>query len=85
VIDREERHTFFPAKQFVTSSDKMKKAIVAIRKEADDRIAEFEAQGKLIEAQRLRMRTDYDIEMMREMGFCQGIENYSRHLTGRPP
>jgi len=85
VIERVDRHTFFPAKQFVTSKDKMKKAIVEIRKEADQRVAEFESQGKLIEAQRLRMRTDYDIEMMREMGFCQGIENYSRHLTGRPP
>ncbi|MGE9270465.1 MAG: excinuclease ABC subunit UvrB [Verrucomicrobiales bacterium] len=85
VIERVERHTFFPAKQFVTSSDKMKKAMVEIRKEADARVAEFESQGKLIEAQRLRMRTDYDLEMMREMGFCQGIENYSRHLTGRPP
>ena len=85
VIDKVENYTFFPAKQFVTSAEKLKRAIVEIRKEADERVAEFESQGKLIEAQRLRMRTDYDIEMMREMGFCQGIENYSRHLTGRPP
>ncbi|MEP4078174.1 excinuclease ABC subunit UvrB [Haloferula sp.] len=85
VIDKVDKYTFFPAKQFVTPGDKMKKAIVEIRREADERVAEFESQGKLIEAQRLRMRTDYDIEMMREMGFCQGIENYSRHLTGRPP
>ncbi|BCX47658.1 excinuclease ABC subunit B [Haloferula helveola] len=85
MIEAVDRYTFFPAKQFVTPGDKMKKAIVEIRKEADARVAEFESQGKLIEAQRLRMRTDYDIEMMREMGFCQGIENYSRHLTGRPP
>ncbi|MFI2792514.1 excinuclease ABC subunit UvrB [Haloferula sp. A504] len=84
-IESVDRHTFFPAKQFVTPGDKMKKAMVEIRKEADARVAEFESQGKLIEAQRLRMRTDYDLEMMREMGFCQGIENYSRHLTGRPP
>jgi len=85
VIDKLDKYTFFPAKQFVTPGDKMKRAIVEIRREADERVAEFERQGKLIEAQRLRMRTDYDIEMMREMGFCQGIENYSRHLTGRPP
>ncbi|MDB6080665.1 MAG: excinuclease subunit, partial [Akkermansiaceae bacterium] len=84
-IDRVDKHTFFPAKQFVTPGDKMKRAIVEIRKEADARVEEFEKDGKLIEAQRLRMRTDYDIEMMQEMGFCQGIENYSRHLTGRPP
>jgi excinuclease ABC subunit B len=84
-IESLDRYTFFPAKQFVTPGDKMKKAVVEIRKEADERVAEFESQGKLIEAQRLRMRTDYDLEMMREMGFCQGIENYSRHLTGRPP
>ncbi len=84
-IDRIDKHTFFPAKQFVTPGDKMKKAIVEIRKEAEERVAWFEKEGKLIEAQRLRMRTDYDIEMMQEMGFCQGIENYSRHLTGRPP
>ncbi len=84
-IDRLENHTFFPAKQFVTPGDKMKRATVEIRKELDARVAEFEKEGKLIEAQRLRMRTDYDLEMMREMGFCQGIENYSRHLTGREP
>ncbi len=84
-IDRLENHTFFPAKQFVTPGDKMKRAAVAIRKEADEQVTKFEKEGKLIEAQRLRMRTDYDLEMMAEMGFCQGIENYSRHLTGREP
>jgi excinuclease ABC subunit B len=84
-IDRLENHTFFPAKQFVTPGDKMKRATLEIRKEADAQVAKFEKEGKLIEAQRLRMRTDYDLEMMAEMGFCQGIENYSRHLTGREP
>lgn len=84
VVERIDKYTIFPAKQFVTPGDKLKKAIVKIRKEADGRVGEFEQSDKLIEAQRLRMRTDYDIEMMREMGFCQGIENYSRHLTGRP-
>ncbi len=76
-------YRFFPAKQFVTSGEKIKKAIVTIRKEMKDRVAEFETEGKLIEAQRIRMRTNYDLEMMHEMGFCQGIENYSRHITGR--
>ena len=85
VIESLERFTFFPAKQFVTPGEKMKPAMRAIREEADQRVAEFERDGKLIEAQRLRMRTEYDLEMMNEMGFCQGIENYSRHLTGRPP
>ncbi len=85
LIERLESHTFFPAKQFVTPGDKMKKAAIAIRKEADEQVTKFEKEGKLIEAQRLRMRTDYDLEMMAEMGFCQGIENYSRHITGREP
>ncbi len=85
LIDRLESHTFFPAKQFVTPGDKMKRATVAIREEANEQVTVFEKAGKLIEAQRLRMRTDYDLEMMAEMGFCQGIENYSRHITGREP
>ncbi|MBK1834947.1 excinuclease ABC subunit UvrB [Roseibacillus ishigakijimensis] len=85
VIDRLESHTFFPAKQFVTDRTKMKDAMRAIKAECAEQVAAFEKAGKLIEAQRLKMRTDYDLEMMEEMGFCQGIENYSRHLTGRPP
>ena len=76
--------TLFPAKQFVTPHDKLRPAIAAIRGELDARVAEFERQGKLIEAQRIKMRTEFDLEMMQEMGFCNGIENYSRHLTGRP-
>ena len=75
----------FPAKQFVTPNDKIKRALLAIREEMGDRIAWFEARGKLIEAQRIKMRTEYDLEMMEEMGFCSGIENYSRHLGARPP
>ena len=78
-------YTIFPAKQFVTPGDKLKKAIVKIRDEMTERVAWFEQEGKLLEAQRIRMRTEHDIEMMQEMGFCQGIENYSRHLTGREP
>ncbi|MGJ8634213.1 MAG: excinuclease ABC subunit UvrB [Luteolibacter sp.] len=85
VIEVLESHTLYPAKQFVTAGDKMKVAIRKIREELDLRIPELEKEGKLIEAQRLRMRTEYDLEMMTEMGFCQGIENYSRHLTGRAP
>ena len=75
----------FPAKQFVTTNDKMKRAILSIREELGTRIAEFERDGKLLEAQRIKMRTEYDLEMMEEMGFCSGIENYSRHIANRPP
>jgi excinuclease ABC subunit B len=85
VIERVDKHTFFPAKQFVSSPDKMQRAMIAIRAEMEQRVEFFEKKGKLIEAQRLKMRTEYDLEMMQEMGFCQGIENYSRHITGRPP
>ena len=75
----------FPGKQFVTPADKMKRAILSIREELGPRIAEFERRGKLLEAQRIKMRTEYDHEMMEEMGFCSGIENYSRHIANRPP
>ncbi|MEI7730025.1 MAG: excinuclease ABC subunit UvrB [Verrucomicrobiota bacterium] len=75
--------TIFPAKQFVAPGDKLKRAILSIREELTDRIAWFEKQGKLIEAQRIKMRTEYDLEMMEEMGFCSGIENYSRHIAAR--
>ena len=84
-VERLDKYTFFPAKQFVTGADRLRQAVVTIRDELEARVAEFERQGKLLEAQRLRMRTDYDLEMMQEMGFCTGIENYSRHLTGREP
>jgi excinuclease ABC subunit B len=77
--------TLFPAKQFVTPADKLQAAMRSIRTELEERVSWFESNGKLLEAQRIRMRTEYDLEMMQEMGFCSGIENYSRHLTGRPP
>ena len=77
--------TIYPAKQFVTPSEKLRPALLAIREELSDRIAWFEKNGKLIEAQRIKMRTEYDLEMMEEMGFCSGIENYSRHLSRREP
>ena len=77
--------TFYPAKQFVTPADKLNRALTTIRTELEDRIKVLESQNKLLEAQRLRMRTEYDLEMLQEMGFCNGIENYSRHLSGRAP
>ncbi len=77
--------TIYPGKQFVTPAAKLRPAILAIREELGERIAWFEKHGKLLEAQRIKMRTEYDLEMMEEMGFCSGIENYSRHLAGRAP
>jgi len=77
--------TIYPSKQFATPMDKIKRAVMSIREELTERIAWFESQAKLLEAQRVKMRTEYDLEMMLEMGFCSGIENYSRHLSGRPP
>jgi excinuclease ABC subunit B len=77
--------TFYPAKQFVTPADKLNRALRTIREELEQRIVDLESQSKLLEAQRLRMRTEYDLEMLQEMGFCSGIENYSRHLSGRAP
>jgi excinuclease ABC subunit B len=75
----------FPAKHFVTSHDKLQKAIQGIKDELVERLAEFKAQGKLLEAARLEARTNYDLEMLQETGFCSGVENYSRHLAGRAP
>ena len=73
-----------PASQYVTSKDKLDRAIVTIEKELEEQVKYFKDQNKLIEAQRIEERTNFDIEMMKETGFCQGIENYSRHLSGRP-
>ncbi len=75
----------FPSKQFATPQEKVGRAILAIREELGLRIAEFEKEGKLLEAQRIKMRTEFDLEQLQEMGFCSGIENYSRHISGRPP
>ncbi len=85
IISRLDNYNFYPAKQFVTPADKMARAIKEIRIELEDQVAFFEKNQKFIEAQRIRQRTEYDIEMMQEMGFCQGIENYSRHLGSRSP
>jgi excinuclease ABC subunit B len=76
--------TVFPASHYVTSREKMEIAVASIEQELDERVKILKSQDKLIEAQRILERTRYDIEMMREMGFCSGIENYSRHLSGRP-
>ena len=84
-LDSPAHVTIYPGKQFVTPMDKIKRAALTIREELTDRIAWFEARGKLLEAQRLKMRTEYDLEMLLEMGVCSGIENYSRHISGRPP
>ena len=84
-IDSVPHVTIYPGKQFVTPMDKIKRAVMTIREELTERIAWFEARGKLLEAQRVKMRTEYDLEMMLEMGFCSGIENYSRHISARPP
>jgi excinuclease ABC subunit B len=75
----------YPASHFVTSGERMKRAIESIRAELEERLKELRDNGKLLEAQRLEQRTNYDLEMMQEIGFCSGIENYSRHLEGRPP
>ena len=83
VVDELPELFVFPATHYVTERERMLKAIVGIEEELVDRLAQLEGQGKMLEAQRLRMRTNYDLEMMREVGFCSGIENYSRHLDGR--
>ncbi|WP_409991417.1 excinuclease ABC subunit UvrB [Paranoxybacillus vitaminiphilus] len=85
IIGEREHVAIFPASHFVTRDEKMQIAIQNIEKELEERLKELRDQGKLLEAQRLEQRTRYDLEMMREMGFCSGIENYSRHLTLRPP
>ncbi|MBU5267203.1 excinuclease ABC subunit UvrB [Virgibacillus proomii] len=85
IIGDREHVAVFPASHFVTREEKMKLAIRNIEKELEERLKELRDQGKLLEAQRLEQRTNYDLEMMNEMGFCSGIENYSRHLTLREP
>ncbi|QPC48442.1 excinuclease ABC subunit UvrB [Mangrovibacillus cuniculi] len=83
ILGEREHVAIFPASHFVTREEKMKKAIINIEAELEERLEELNEQNKLLEAQRLEQRTRYDLEMMREMGFCSGIENYSRHLTLR--
>ena len=83
VVREEEEMYIFPASHYVAGDERMHRAITTIEDELRERLQEFEAQNKLLEAQRLRMRTTYDLEMMQQMGYCNGIENYSRHIDGR--
>ncbi|MGM0755942.1 MAG: excinuclease ABC subunit UvrB [Bacillota bacterium] len=85
ILGDREHVAIFPASHFVTREEKMEKAIINIEQELEEQLEKLRENGKLLEAQRLEQRTRYDLEMMREMGFCSGIENYSRHLTLRPP
>ncbi len=85
LVSEVEEAWIFPNSHYVAGADRMKHAISTIEAELAERLAELEGQQKLLEAQRLRMRTNYDLEMMREIGFCSGIENYSRHIDGRGP
>jgi excinuclease ABC subunit B len=77
--------TTYPASHYVASDERMQRALVTIEEELHERLGELESQSKLLETERLRMRTTYDLEMLREVGFCSGIENYSRHIDGREP
>src|SRR3954451_9893115 len=85
VLSRLDTITVFPATQYVTSKPTIERAAVEIKHELEEQIKEFEAKGMMLEAHRIRQRTEYDLEMMQELGFCNGIENYSRILDGRPP
>ena len=85
VLRRVERHCVYPASHYVTSKKRLEIAVESIRQELGTRLAELRREGKMLEAQRLEQRTLYDIELLSEMGTCPGIENYSRHLTGRKP
>jgi excinuclease ABC subunit B len=85
VLRLHEAVEIYPAKHFVTPEEKLRRAIASIEQELHQRLEELRAQGKLLEAERLRQRTLYDLEMLREVGYCHGIENYSRHLDGRAP
>ena len=85
VIQEVDHVYLFPASHYVAGEERMKRAIASIEKELEERLEWFESQGKLLEAQRLRMRTTYDLEMLKEIGTCAGVENYSRHIDGRGP
>ncbi len=85
VLEELDSVAIYPAKHFVTSQPRLEQAIKAIEEELEERLEWFRSQGKLLEAQRLEMRTRFDLEMLQELGYCSGIENYSRHLTGRKP
>ena len=84
-ISNRKKIAVYPAKHFVTTSDKIETAIKSIKKELEEQLAKFKSEGKLLEVERLQTRTKYDIEMLQELGYCNGIENYSRHLSKRRP
>src|SRR5437764_140417 len=84
VLSRLDTITVFPATQYVTSKPTIERAAVEIKHELNEQVKKFESEGRMLEAHRIRQRTEYDLEMMRELGFCNGIENYSRILDGRP-
>ncbi len=85
VVKRRDKLIVYPAKHFVTTKDKLERAILSIEEELKKRLKYFKKEGKLLEAQRLEQRTKYDLEMLKEVGYCSGIENYSRHISGRKP
>src|SRR5690349_19095915 len=85
VLGKRQRLDIYPAKHWVTTQERLNKSITAIEQELEERLKELDAEGKLLEAARLKQRTNFDIEMLRETGFCSGVENYSRHLAGRGP
>ncbi len=85
VIGDRAHAAIFPATHYVTAPDQLQRAVADIEKELQEQLAKFKQEGKLLEAQRLEQRTQFDLEMLQEIGFCSGIENYSRHLDGRPP
>jgi excinuclease ABC subunit B len=85
LLDELPETMIYPASHYAASDERMKRAVVTIEEELQQRLAQLQDQGKLLEAERLRMRTNYDLEMLREVGFCSGIENYSRHIDGRAP
>src|SRR5438045_3570790 len=83
VLGKRQRLDIYPAKHWVTTQERLNNAIIAIERELEERLKELESEGKLLEAARLKQRTNFDIEMLRETGICSGVENYSRHLAGR--
>src|SRR5881394_2571413 len=83
ILGKRQRLDIYPAKHWVTTKERLNQAIALIEKELEERLTQLETEGKLLEAARLKQRTNFDIEMMRETGFCSGVENYSRHLAGR--
>lgn len=85
MLSTQDSVAIYPAKHFVTPEHRLESAILAIREELEERLQYFRGQGKLLEAQRVEMRTKYDLEMLQELGYCTGVENYSRHLSGRQP